>query len=85
MPERVRELPWEQLIASPAPVREFAVTLSDGRRVLGRDRNGVWSVYVYGGDRRLLGHGSASTRLGALAHAGLSSDHAGEVLGRSGI
>jgi hypothetical protein len=67
------------------PVHDFAVTLSDGRRVVGRDRDCEWTVYVYGDDGRLLGHGSADTRVRALEQAGLCGDHAGEVLGRSGI
>ena len=69
----------------PGPVHDFAVTLSDGRRVVGHDRDREWSVYIYADDGRLIGYASAPTRLHALEQAGLSSDHAGEVLGRSGI
>ena len=47
------------------------MTLADGRRVVGHDRDREWSVYVYGDDGRLLGYGSASTRLRALEQAGL--------------
>jgi len=67
------------------PVHDFAVSLSCGMRVVGHDRSGEWSVTVYAGDGRLLGSGRAGTRLNALVQAGLSSDDAGEVLGRSGI
>ena len=83
--EPVRDLPRDPVIDLAGPVRDFAVTLSDGRRVVGNDRDGDWSVYVYGDDGRLLGYGAAATRLNALEHAGLSGEHAGEVLGRSGI
>jgi hypothetical protein len=85
--ERVQDLPPDPVIAMAGPVHDFAVTLSDGRRVVGHDRDREWSVYVYvyADDGRLLGYGSASTRLRALEQAGLSGDHAGEVLGRSGI
>ena len=83
--ERVQDLPRDPVIAMAGPVHDFAVTLSDGRRVVGHDRDREWSVYVYGDDGRLLGYGSADTRLLALEQAGLSGDHAGEVLGRSGI
>lgn len=62
---------------------DFAATLSDGRRVVGHDRDGEWSVYVYADDGRLLGYGTGSARLHALEQAGLSGDQAGEVLGRS--
>jgi hypothetical protein len=67
--------------------RDFAVTLLDGRRVVGHDRGGEWSMYVYAGegDDRLLSCGIASTRPYALEHAGLSGEDAGEVLGRAGI
>jgi hypothetical protein len=67
------------------PTHDFAVTLLCGLRVIGDDRAGDWSVTVYAEDGRLLGCGSAPTRLRALEQAGLSSDDAGEVLGRSGI
>ena len=83
--ERFQDLPPDPAIAMAGPVRDFAVTLSDGRRVVGHDRDREWSVHVYGDDGRLLGYGSAGTRLHALEQAGLSGDHAGEVLGRSGI
>lgn len=90
---RFQDLPPDPVIAKAGPVHDFAVTLSDGRRVVGHDRDREWSddrdrewsVYVYGHDRRLLGYGSAGTRLRACQQAGLSGDHAGEVLGRSGI
>jgi hypothetical protein len=67
--------------------RDFAVTLSDGRRVVGHARGGEWSMFVYAGegDDRLLGCGIAATRPYALEHAGLSREDAGEVLGRAGI
>jgi hypothetical protein len=68
---------------------EFAVTLLDGRRVIGRqhDRGESWSIYVYPPDSEgpLLGYASASTRTEALREAGLSGDDAGETLGRAGI
>ena len=83
--ERVQDLRPDPVIAIAGPVHDFAMTLADGRRVVGHDRDREWSVYVYGDDGRLLGYGSASTRLRALEQAGLSGDHAGEVLGRSGI
>ncbi len=69
------------------PLRDFAVTLSDGRRVVGHNQDGEWSIYVYAGDggRRLVGYGTARTRPHALEHAGLSGEDAGEVLGRAGI
>ena len=69
------------------PLRDFAVTVSDRRRVVGSDRDGEWSIHVYAGDRdgRLLGSGCARTRPHALEHAGLSGEDAGEVLGRTGI
>ncbi len=67
------------------PVRDFAVTLSDGRRVVGHDRDRKWTVSVYASGGQLLGCGHAGTRLQALDGAGLSGDDAGEVLGRSGI
>ena len=71
----------------PGPLRDFAVTLSDGRRVVGHNQDGEWSIYVYAddGDRRLVGYGTARTRPHALEHAGLSGQDAGEVLGRAGI
>ena len=66
---------------------DFAATLYDGRRVVGRKRDGQWTIYVYASasDDRLLGYATARTRLSALQHAGLSGDDAGEVLGRAGI
>ena len=83
----VRELPPDPVIEMTGPLRDFAVTLSDGRRVLGRDRDGEWLIYVYAPDSngRLLASGSAPTRLHALEQAGLCGDDAGEVLGRAGI
>ena len=66
-------------------LRDFAVTLIDGRRVIGQLLESRWYVYVYGGDGRLLGYGAAATRPLALQRAGLSSDDAGEALGRRGI
>ena len=75
-----------KVIAMTGPARDFAVTLSDGRRVIGNQRDGGWSVSVYaveGG--RLLGHGRADTRLLALERAGLCAEDAGEALGRAGI
>jgi hypothetical protein len=65
---------------------DFATTLSDGRRVIGRYSHGSWSVDVYtAGDRpRMIGHGAAPTRPPALARAGLTSVDADEVLGRMG-
>jgi hypothetical protein len=68
--------------------RDFAVTLLDGRRVVGR-RNGPgegWSIYVYppGGEGPILGYSSAGTLADALRAAGLSGDDAGETLGRAG-
>ena len=85
MREHVQDLPPDPVIAIAGPVHDFAVTLSDGRRVVGHDRDREWSVHVYEHDGRLLAYGSADTRLRALEQAGLSGDHAGEVLGRSGI
>jgi hypothetical protein len=66
---------------------DFAVTLRDGRRVVGRRRDGEWAISVYAtdDDGRLLGYGTDRTRPRALEHAGLSGDVAGEVLGRAGI
>lgn len=66
---------------------DFATTLHDGRRVVGRKRERRWEVHVYSPDRRsrLLGYGTALTRPAALASAGLSGEDAGEVLGRIGI
>jgi hypothetical protein len=67
--------------------RDFAVTLIDGRRVIGQMLESHWYVYVYAGDDdgKLLGYGTAQTRPLALQRAGLSGDDAGEALGRSGI
>ena len=80
-------LPGDPVIEMPGPLRDFAITLSDGRRVVGHDHDGEWSIYVYAGDQeaRLIGYGSARTRPHALEQAGLSSEDAGEVLGRAGI
>ena len=46
----------------PGPLRDFAITLSDGRRVVGHDHDGEWSIYVYAGDdeARLIGYGRGS-------------------------
>ena len=87
MRETVRELPGDPVIETTGPVRDFAVTLSDGRRVIGHDRDGKWSIYVYApdSDGRLLAFESAAMRLQALERAGLCGDDAGEVLGRAGI
>ena len=78
---------WGSGHRDDGPVRDFAVTLSDGRRVIGHDRDGKWSIYVYApdSDGRLLAFESAAMRLQALERAGLCSDDAGEVLGRAGI
>jgi hypothetical protein len=71
------------------PHRDFAVTLLDGRRVIGRqhEQGEGWSIYVYPPDSEgpILGYASASTRTDALREAGLSGDDAGEALGRAGI
>ena len=79
MRESVRDQAPNPVIAMAGQALDFAATLSDGRRVVGHDRDGEWSVYVYAGDGRLLGYGTATTRLHALEQAGLSDD----VLGRS--
>ncbi len=75
------------MIGTRGPLRDFAVTLSDGRRVTGDGSRGEWSVSVYApaAGRPLLGRGVGPTRLHALECAGLSGDDAGEVLGRAGI
>jgi hypothetical protein len=67
--------------------QDFATTLQDGRRVIGRHHRGQWSVHVYSphDQPRLLGYGRAATRPEALERAGLSGEDAGEVLGRVGI
>jgi hypothetical protein len=67
--------------------QDFATTLHDGRRVIGRCEGSEWSIYVYspGGRSRLLGYGIAATRPDALQRAGLTGEDAGEVLGRIGI
>ena len=64
---------------------DFATTLHDGRRVIGRQRDSHWQIHVYSTDCRPLGHGAARTRPDALAAAGLSGEDTGEVLGRVGI
>ena len=66
---------------------DFAVTLLDGRRVVGQHRDGEWAIYVYAyaDDDWLLGYGTDRARPRALEDAGLSGDDAGEVLGRAGI
>jgi hypothetical protein len=85
MSERTQDRTREPVPHVAGPIHDFAVTLSCGLRVVGHDRSGEWSVTVYADDGRLLGCGSACTRLHALEQAGLSSDDAGEVFGRSGI
>ena len=67
--------------------QDFATTLHDGRRVIGRREGSEWSIYVYspGGQSRLLAYGIAATRADALQRAGLTGEDAGEVLGRIGI
>ena len=67
--------------------QDFATTLRDGRRVIGRREGSEWSIHVYSSARqsRLLGYGVAATRPDALERAGLSGEDAGEVLGRIGI
>jgi hypothetical protein len=67
--------------------RDFATTLRDGRRVVGRHDGKDWSVRLYspGQPARLVGYGVAATRLAALEDAGVSAELAGEVLGRIGI
>jgi hypothetical protein len=84
--------PVEIRPARPAPESaaarpDFATTLRDGRRVVGRHCDGNWTIHVYSSDRddRLLGYGTARTRPRALEQAGLSGDDAGEVLGRTGV
>jgi hypothetical protein len=71
------------------PRRDFAVTLLDGRRVIGRqhERGEGWSIYVYPPDSEgpILGYASASTLTDGLREAGLSGDDAGETLGRAGV
>ena len=84
--ERFREHSLrDSVVGMAGPARDFAVTLSDGLRVVGYDRGGEWLVHVYQPDGRLVGHATAGTRLHALVQAGLSGDDAGEVLGRAGI
>ena len=80
-------MPDGLVIERDRSLADFAVTLSDGRRVVGHERDSEWWIYVYAPDAegRLLGHGTARTRPCALEHAGLSGDDAGEVLGRAGI
>jgi hypothetical protein len=83
----LRDLPRDPVIDMRGPLRDFTVTLSDGRRVTGDGNRGEWSVCVYApaAGRPLLGSGVGPTRLHALECAGLSGDDAGEVLGRAGI
>ena len=83
--EGFREHSLRDSVIGVGGVRDFALTLSDGLRVVGYDRGGEWLVCVYQPDGRLIGHAVAGTRLHALAQAGLSGDDAGEVLGRAGI
>lgn len=84
--------PAEIRAALPAPESaaarpDFAATLRDGRRVVGRRCDGDWTIHVYSSDRanRLLGYGSARTRRCALEQAGLAGDEVGELLGRAGV
>jgi hypothetical protein len=67
--------------------KDFATTLHDRRRVIGRHDRRAWSVHVYSSHdlARLLGYGTAPTRPAALQAAGLSGEDAGEVLGRIGV
>jgi hypothetical protein len=67
--------------------QDFATTLRDGRRVIGRREGNEWSIHVYSPDRqsRLLGYGVAATRPDALERAGVTGEDAAEVLGRIGI
>jgi hypothetical protein len=67
--------------------RDFSTTLHDGWRGVGRVRDGYRRIHVYwpGREARLLGYGTARTRLAALVAAGLSGEDAGEVLGRVGV
>lgn len=68
--------------------RDFAATLADGRRVVGRLLDDTWFVYVYASndrDGRLLGYATALTRPLALQQAGLSDDDTGETVNRAGI
>ena len=71
------------------PQGDLAVTLLDGRRVVGhqREKGEDWLVSVYPPDSEgpMLGNASASTRTNPLREAGLSGDDIGEVLGRAGI
>ena len=83
--EGFREHSLRDSVIGVRPVRDFAVTLSDGLRVVGYDRGNEWLVHVYEPDGKLIGHAVAGTRLHALEQAGLSGDDAGEVLGRAGI
>jgi hypothetical protein len=85
MSEAIHNRARDPVTHTAGPIHEFSVTLSCGVRVVGHDRSGDWSVTIFAGDGRLLGCGSAGTRLHALEQAGLSSDDAGEVLGRAGI
>ena len=54
--------------------------------MIGRRENRQWSVHVYSShdQRRLLGYGTAPSRLAALEAAGLGGEDVGEVLGRIG-
>ena len=55
--------------------------------MIGRHDGHEWSVHVYSSHEhaRLLGYGTAATRLGALRAAGLAGEDASDVLGRVGI
>jgi hypothetical protein len=65
----------------------FATTVHDGRRVIGRREGSEWSITCTrrAGNPVSSATGMAATRLDALQRAGLTSDDAGEVLGRIGI
>jgi hypothetical protein len=95
-PARILARPQLALIPSPpgravgsttVTDQDFATTLRDGRRVIGRREGSEWSIHVYSPDRqsRLLGYGVAATRPDALERAGLTGEDAGEVLGRIGF
>jgi hypothetical protein len=80
-------LPGDPVIEMPGPLRDFAITLSNGRRVIGHDHDGDWSISVYAGDQeaRLIGYGSARTAHTHSSKPACPGEDAGEVLGRAGI
>lgn len=43
--ESAQYLPGDPVIEMPAPPRDFALKLSDGRRVVGHVRGGEWSAH----------------------------------------